>query len=58
MSTGWEDRAESWTAWVRTRGHDAPRLYPDALFELLPGLDAPDRRIPPFFLFGAVEQPV
>jgi SAM-dependent methyltransferase len=36
VSTGWEDRAESFIAWARTPNHDAYWLFRDSFFELLP----------------------
>ena len=36
MSTGWEDRAESFIAWARRPEHDAYRQFRGFFFELLP----------------------
>lgn len=36
MSTGWEDRAESFIAWARKPDHDSYWLFRDSFFELLP----------------------
>jgi SAM-dependent methyltransferase len=36
MSTGWEDRADEWIAWVRAREDDANWQFRHAFFELLP----------------------
>lgn len=36
VSGGFEDRAEAWLAFARTKGHDAYWSYRDAFFDLLP----------------------